>query len=747
MTYPLAALTFDTIGRSAGSIIFWTAATVLGAVLLVFTYRGIFRRSGGRRLAWALLGLRAAGLAALWLMIAKPTWTGAEEKTDPGRVAVVLDNSISMTLADSAGHERYRQAREAVGRIRQGAADRGLVVDLFDINGNPLPEVPGEPTADRTDLARAVSEVLARTRSRPMAGMIVLSDGADNSGRTDFRDLNDAPVPVFAAGFPQEPNATVLDLAVRKPQAPQRVLVNNDVRVDVPVVQTGPATKALVSLKRGEEVVAAQEIDFPAGPGEQAKTVTLTFRPTQAGSFVYTAAVATPDGAELKEPLLINNAATFPLQVDGEPIRVLYLEGAMRYEFKFLKARLEDDPDVTVATVLRRTNPELAGLRPGGDVLTPDRLKTTDVVILGDMEGRFLSNAEYDALLKWLDGKNHALLVLGGYSSFGPDGWRSTALAAALPVVPADAEPFQHEGAFVPTLTDEGKRHPAFAFTGDRLKDEEQWNETARLDGVSVTQRARPGATVLAVHPAFVVGDRPAVVMAHQNYGGGKVLAVLADTTWKWSRTPRLIGRSDTLYTRFWSQTIRWLAGRNLDENRPLLTVSTDKAGSEAGKPITVKVTRQPRPDVDFGKSELVAGVTGPAGEVRLPIAASSANPDEFTAMFTPPSGGRYEVSAKLSADGKLLANQSAEVLVQGSALELADPRANPRPLEAIAAATGGVYVDMPQAGTLADKLPKKDRRRVTVERREYWNNPLLFVVFLGALTGEWVLRRRNRMV
>jgi hypothetical protein len=744
---PVAALTFDSIGTTAGSVLLWTAATVLGTVVLVLTYRGIARRSGGRRLAWLLFALRAGGLVALWLMIAKPTWTGVEEKTDPGRVAVLLDNSISMSLSDSAGKERYRQAREAVDRIKQGATDRGLVVDVFDINGNPLPDVPPEPKTERTDLARAVSEVLARSRSKPLSGIIVLSDGADNSGRPDFRDLNDSPVPVFAAGFPQELDATVLDLAVKKPQTPQRVMVNNDVCVDVPVTKTGPATKVVVSLKRGTDVVTSREIDFPAGPGELAKTVTLKFKPTQAGSFVYTAAVATPEGAELKEPLLINNAAAFPLQVDGEPIRVLYLEGAMRFEFKFLKARLEDDPDVNLATVLRRLNPQLAGLRPGGDALTEDRLKNLDVVILGDMEGRFLSNAEYDALLKWLDGKNHALLVLGGYSSFGPGGWRGTPLAAALPVVPAEAEPFQHEGPFVPGLTDEGKRHPAFAFTGDRLKDEEQWNETARLDGVSVVQRARPGATVLAVHPDFRVGDNPAVVMAYQNYGGGKVLAILADTTWKWSRTPRLVGRSDTLYARFWSQTVRWLAGRSLDENRPLLTVSTDRAGSEAGKPVAVKVTRQPRPDVDFGRAELVAEARGPAGEVKLPLAASSANPDEFTALFTPPAGGRYEITARLSADGKLLANQSAEVLVQGSALELADPRANPRVLEAIAAATGGVYVDMPQAGSLVEKLPKKERRRVTLGRREYWNSPSLFVVFLAAVTCEWVLRRRNRMV
>src|SRR3954468_23758132 len=135
MTPPLAALTFDNIGSSAGSVLLWTAASAAGVVILVLIYLGIFHRSGGRRRAWLLLGLRAVGLAALWLMIAKPTWTGAEEKTDPGRVAVVLDNSISMSLSDTAGNERYRQARETLAQIRMGATDRGLVVDVFDVNG------------------------------------------------------------------------------------------------------------------------------------------------------------------------------------------------------------------------------------------------------------------------------------------------------------------------------------------------------------------------------------------------------------------------------------------------------------------------------------------------------------------------------------------------------------------------------------------------------------------------------------
>ena len=95
----------------------WLLALAAGGWILAATYRGIFRRSG-RRLAWLLMALRGAGLAALVLALAKPTWTRQTDLVDPGRVAVVLDNSQSMSLPDSSGQSRYGRAKTAVDRLR-----------------------------------------------------------------------------------------------------------------------------------------------------------------------------------------------------------------------------------------------------------------------------------------------------------------------------------------------------------------------------------------------------------------------------------------------------------------------------------------------------------------------------------------------------------------------------------------------------------------------------------------------------
>jgi len=121
----------------------WLAGGAAGASFLFWTYFGIYRRSG-KNLAWVLMGLRAVGLAALVLTIAKPVWTRTTEFTEPGRVAVIVDNSVSMTLP-SAGQSRYDRARSAAAAIRSSFAQKygdSMMIDLFDLTGQPIDELP-----------------------------------------------------------------------------------------------------------------------------------------------------------------------------------------------------------------------------------------------------------------------------------------------------------------------------------------------------------------------------------------------------------------------------------------------------------------------------------------------------------------------------------------------------------------------------------------------------------------------------
>jgi hypothetical protein len=722
----------------------WLVLVPAGAAVLYFTYRGMFQRSG-RRLAWWLMGLRGLGLALLALMLAQPTWTRSAEEVEPGRVALVLDNSRSMSLPDGTGATRYARARAAAQSLRKALSSdpKGprLAVEVFDITGSPIKDFPAEPTADVTDLTRALRQATTRLRGRPLAGVILISDGVDNTGRPHFLDWEEPAVPIFAVGFPR---TAELDLAVRPPQVPRRVLVHNEMRVEVPIAKVGqPPVAATVTLRRGREVLATKRVKLPAGDGEQ--VAALSWKPDQPGSFELTAEVSAAVGEKEQG----NNAVNFPLEVVADPIRVLYLEGFLRYEHRFLKERLEDDPDVTLVSVVRRVSPDGPTAAVGKVRLTEAELKKFDVVILGDMEGAYLGKAECRQLVRWLDGKNRSLLVLGGYRSFGPRGWRDTPLADVLPVVFAGANP-QSDRPFTLRLTEKGLAHPIFTIDADRVRNSKLWQEAPPLDGMCLVARARPGADVLAVDPAVEMEGRPAVALAVQRAGGGgQVMVLCPDTTWKWSRLPRIVGRPDNLYGRFWSQTVRWLAGRAMDERRPLLSVRTEKPIYEAEKKVTLRVLRQPRPGTDLAGAQVTVDVTDPKGKLVAGLApkTSSADPDETRVEFYPALAGRYEIAASLKRDGKVLANGTGELRVRGADLELADTGTRPDNLRALKEATGGVYVDIDDADELAGKVQRLERRQTRTLRSEYWDSPWLFGAFLLAVSGEWFLRRKNHLV
>ncbi|HLQ47114.1 MAG TPA: hypothetical protein VK137_20390, partial [Planctomycetaceae bacterium] len=258
----------------------WVMLSAGGAWLLWATYRQIAERSDSRRV-WGLLALRVAGIVSLLLALAKPTWTHERHDVDAGHIAVVVDNSVSMSLADPSGQSRFARATAAIGKLRgieSSVNGPQTKIAVFDINGQPLGEdLPKEPKVERTDLVRAVTAATSRLRSKLLTSVVLISDGVDNTGRQDLLALANLPVPVSCVGFPSDPNASRLDLAVKEAQAPPKAMVNNELKVTVIVAKTaGPAVGGKVMLKRGAEEVASADVAFAEGNDEQPVALTFT---------------------------------------------------------------------------------------------------------------------------------------------------------------------------------------------------------------------------------------------------------------------------------------------------------------------------------------------------------------------------------------------------------------------------------------------------------------------------------------
>jgi len=421
--------------------------------LIVMAYARTFRAYGGPFIS-LLVALRLAAIVFLMLCLVKPAWHVVTERRQQGRTAIVLDTSRSMSLPGREG-TRYT---EAASLIRTTLAPRlGSVsqVEVFDLQGKLLRSLPDVPEwADTSDYAGGLGWALGRLKADPIAAVVLVGDGMDTSGTKVAERAAELSRPVFCVGVgPEQSGVEEHDIGIDRVSVAtvnRRVRVNNTVVVQVALTNRGSSeTNVPVKIQRGKELVAVKTVHFRADRARQ--VVEMTFVPDTPGDFVYTAVVY----PESKQDLADNNARHFPLKVRKAVINVLYVEGALRWENKFLRRALVRDPDVAVESYTRvgpriirtgKQGGEVQGLR--GTIFSKKHLEHFDVVVVGDFEATYFMPTELVNLAEFIEKQGGGLLLLGGYYGFGDEGFGRSPLAKALPAVFAPGARNQIEAPF-----------------------------------------------------------------------------------------------------------------------------------------------------------------------------------------------------------------------------------------------------------------------------------------------------------
>jgi hypothetical protein len=124
-----------------------------------------------------------------------------------------------------------------------------------------------------------------------------------------------------------------------------------------------------------------------------------------------------------------------------------------------------------------------------------------------------------------------------------------------------------------------------------------------------------------------------------------------------------------------------------------------------------------------------LAPVAGPAGNYR--------------AVFEPQQSGRYEITVEAVFKDQTLKADSIIVEIGRPNLEFDRLDLDEIILTEIAGKTGGRYAHISTADRLIERLKRRQQsRQVQYEVRLYWP-PLMWAVFVGVLTTEWLLRRK----
>lgn len=740
----LAALVFVSVITLAAVWLFY---------LRVYRYLSRFRMV-------TLLGLRVAGIVALLLLLFQPVLALVPDAGERRKIAVVIDASGSMSIADSPNEpNRYRQSVLAARDILIPALADTYTAQVYAYDGKHLTALESPdaldaivPAGGTSDLAVAVSLATGGGAEQ----VVLFSDGIHNGPVTVGAGFANKAVPatvhtVRVGNTVTEPS-TVPDIAVTAIDGPQTATVNTTITLTASVRSTAMAdrtVKVQLASADGAQVHDEQRLVLRSGPTPQ--TVQLKFQPAQVGRAVVRVSVP----VDPQERSDANNVQEFPLLVTDPKLPVFYVEGRVRPEVGPLRRMLEQDPNIAAISLVQTTAGrfELSGVKAGDDLkgmpTTLAQWKRFKVIVLGDLDASFL-NAQQQKDLQQAVREGAGLVMIGGQNAFAPGGWDKTTLAEVLPVSLAKVTPAQINSPFVPRLTAAGLNHAIFRDIAGFFVDPTgaaSAQQMPPLSGAVALHSAKPAANVLAVHPTETINNAPAIVLAVGNYGQGRTVAFAADTTWRWKLFLGSLGK-DSPYNRFWGQMIRWAAAREELEKKTgaSVTAMIPKERYEPGEPVTLRAAVTDREGQATRYAQVKAVIKSPDGKtVTVPLAAMTDQIGVYDGTHKPAMAGAYEVRFTGSKDALVLGEDKSSFTVIQAAGEMDVLAAQPGTLEEIANATGGAYSDVSGVGALAQRLaargaPVAAQPATTVPLyHTRWFFPL-FIVLLGT---EIFLRRK----
>ncbi len=693
--------------------------------------------------------LRVAALGALAFCLVQPALMLSSVVPQESFVGVVVDDSASMQIRDQGTGSRADWVRRELGEngvLRTGLEERFKVRTYgFSERARRLGTLEELSFGgSRSMIERGLEVAATQLRNVPLSGVVLLTDGVDQSTvlSDQLLEYQARGVPVYPVGLGAERYGT--DLEIRDIVAPSKVLIDSAVQVDVTVAQTGLSGRSVRLFVEDEgRIVSEEQLQFPTS-GEAA-SVSVTLRATQEGPRRFRFRVEPLEG----EVVSWNNDRTVLIEVEDRIDKVLYFEGELRYEYKFIRRGVDDDENLQLVSIMRaaenrfqRQDVDNADELADGFPTTREELFKYKAIMLGSVEASFFSYDQMRMLLDFAARRGGSVIFLGGRYSFAEGGYAGTPVAEVMPVRLGVAAGGEGEPPFSKLdieLTDEGRAHPALQF-GATVEDTlEEWKTLPQLSTFNDVTRLKAGATsLIEAEREDLPGTQ--IVLAHHRYGEGRAIAFTPHDSWHWQMGAE-IPVDDTRQERFWRQLLRWSTSSVPDQVE--LIATRDRVG--LGDQIELVARVRDESFLEINRADVFADVTLPSGEIQtVGLEWSAIEDGRFEGSFSAEDLGFYDIEVSAMLDQQLVG--SGRITVEAAELgnEYFGAEMRRDFLSDLAAQTGGRSFTPQQVDELLDTLAYSEEGTTVREYRDLWDMPVLFLLLLTALCAEWTLRRRR---
>jgi uncharacterized membrane protein len=734
------------------SMRFWLGVTGLVGASAVATYT-IARGKSSVTDRGIMAGLRVALLALLVFCLMQPTLILSTVVPQQNFVGVLVDDSRSMALENEDGRPRSAFVADAFtpdqSELHQRLSDRFVlrffrfsdVVNRFD----DLSELSFDGT--HTNIGRALDQAREELAGVPLSGLVLVSDGADNDGRS----ISEALVPLQAAGVPVFPigvgeDFIEPDIELGRVELPRTVLQGSTLMVDLVVSQNGYGQRSVPIIVEDETQILAEET-VELGPDGEPVVARIGFELIEPGP----RRVQFRIPAQSEERVDRNNRRNAWIDVRGESEKILYFEGEPRFEVKFMRRAVADDENLQLVVLQRTAESKFLRLSVSdstelefGFPTSRQELYRYRGLVLGSVEASFFTHDQLQMIADFVSERGGGLLFLGGHSSFAEGGWEGTPVEEVMPVVLGEPqggpEGFFAEVEVRPTPA--GLAHAAVQLDVEPQDLAGRWDSLPPVTIVNHLTEVRPGATTL-LEGELRDGGANQVILAFQRYGRGLAIAQTAQDTWLWQMHAD-VPLEDQSHESYWKQVLRWL----IDGVPDAVSVQADREQVEPGETVRLVSSVGDSTYIEVNDASVTARITSPSGIVEeIPAEWTVETDGEYAVEFRPSEMGDYEIELQARRGEEELGSDHTWVHVAPSDDEYFGAARNTALLQRIADETGGQFYTPETVTTLPEDISITGAGVTLVEESDLWDMPALFLVMMLLMGAEWGYRRMRGLV
>ncbi len=698
-----------------------------------------------------IVSLHLLSFALILFIIFNPAYRVENYKEDKKNLAIIVDSSWSMNLPGSTdGNSRDRNLKSYLeknsGFFSQIEKDFYVEYYLFDeeLKTASLDSIiQNRPEGSYTKIGKMLEELKDNSNSKELDTAIIISDGSDKEESLDNISelVESVDFPINTIDPVTEEN--IYDVWVDDIESSEVSFLRYPFTVDVTIKSSiEDGLEIPVSLYEEDKLLAIKEVSLNKDSKEG--VVNFEVNPMSLGRKIYTVSIPVLS----KELIAENNQKSFFTDVIINKIRVLHVGGRPSWDVKFLRKALKRNPNIDLVSFFILRDPTDLAFAPERELsLIPfpvneifgKELDTFDVVIFQDFHfqpygifGYHLRN-----LSNYVSRDGGAFLMIGGSNSFNSGNYGRTSISEILPVEldyrPKTLSETISSKTFQTELTEIGKSHPITRVIPNEEENERHWSSMPELEGINVVQ----GLNKSAMSLLSTADGQP--ILAVENIDTGKVAAFMSDSSWKWNFSPKSQDNISPHYEKFWNRLFLWFVN---DPELRDLKISTNKPIYSPGESAKLEITTLNPESIN---EETLPIVTLPDGTEKT-IEIEHISPERYSGEIPIQGDGIYKISVvPEGTSGKYQDLNKSETIfmVEPAENEVRGPTANAEFLKAIARESGGKYIttnESPQA--LRIDVSKK--KTITgYKTKKLWDNPLVFIVLIGMLSSEWLLRRR----